>query len=230
MSWKAVTERHRRIVICCQGPSWRRVDLGLLEEVADFGATVIAVNGAIEIERVPARYFFTLDFSNEESVGRLARPRPGVTYYAAFPPGGGVRERLPHVKALRRISRAEPAIGPFEARVQQQIMGGLSEDPGAIHTGNSGFGALGLAYLMRPERIVFLGLDGGGRLRWDGSPNGYLDHLPELFRGAVDQLAAAGVQVANGSPGSAVDCFPVVHPDRALRWLVDPDAPPPSTR
>ena len=98
----------------------------------------------------------------------------------------------------------------------------LSEDPGAIHTGNSGWGALGLAYHMRPRKVALLGVDanGAGHAYADIPQRpGELDHLPLLFVSACGQLEARGIQVRNGSPESNVTCWPRVEANAALRWL-----------
>lgn len=97
--------------------------------------------------------------------------------------------------------------------------GGLSEDPGTINTGNSGFGGLGLAYHMRPHKVALLGVDGRKERRVDGGMPRSLDHLPALFESAVPQLRSAGIEVANGSPDSEVDCFPRMTPREAVQWL-----------
>lgn len=216
-----VDEWWDRVVICGQGPSWLDVEWSQVWEASNRGAAVIAVNGAIDQLHSKATHWFTLDHSLENQE-RMANPVVGPTYYAAVPDDFEERfQTWPHVRYLRRVVRHEPKDGrPFEERVKEQIVGGLAEDPGEIYTGNSGFGALGLAYHMGPSRVLLLGIDGAGLQRWDGSANRSLDHLPELFAGAVPQLEEAGVQVMNGSPGSAVECFPRLDSLDGLRWLV----------
>ncbi|MFP3947089.1 MAG: hypothetical protein ACLFWG_00030 [Longimicrobiales bacterium] len=227
-SLREIEETRPWWVVCGQGPSWANVDVGLVDRVRrDHPVAVIAVNGAVE--HVPAAdYWFTLDPSRE-NLDLMRDPVDGVRYVAAVPDEFGTPEarhrwqRPPvpeHVLYLRRVVAEEPTEGPFEERVWAQIVGGMSEDPRAIHTGNSGFGALQLACLLGAERVTLLGIDGHGRERWDGSPNFYLGHLPHLFRGALPQLQERGVLVANGSPESFVDCFPRLRPRDALAWLV----------
>jgi len=118
------------------------------------------------------------------------------------------------VKILKRIQG--------EKYGRAKAPGGLSDDPTAINTGNSGFGALNLAYHMRPEKIVLLGIDANHNLpRVTGGYSRSLDHLPELFGTACPQLKAAGIQVVNGSLISKITCFPRVSPERAMEWLVN---------
>ena len=208
----------REVVICGQGPSWKMVHHPDIKRAKEEGARVIAVNGAVDEIPDLADYFFTLDHSTE-NLRRIADPYPGVTYVQAVPEDytGPAPE---HVVHLRRISVAgEPDGRPFRDRVWEQIPGGLSEARTCIHTGNSGFGALNLAVHMGARRVVLLGVDGHGRERWDGSENGYLGHLPRLFRTAVPQLEWRGVEVVNGSPLTQVGCFPIKSPEDALHWL-----------
>lgn len=221
-----IEERWDRVVICGQGPSWKHVHPEWLSRARRLGAWVIAVNGAID--HTPADMWFSLDMS-PDNMARMRRRVARARYVAAVPDTFGTEDApcswqrgdVPQgVTYLRRIVRAEPKDGSFEERILYQIVGGLSEDPGAIHTGNSGFGALGLAYHLRPSRIVLLGIDGRGRKRWDGTVNGPLDHMPELFRGAVDQLDRAGIEVVNGSMTSHVRCFRQCAPSMALGWLL----------
>lgn len=215
-SYGTVTEQHARIVIVASGPSVQGVDLtGISSDVH-----VIVVNGAIEwCPRVNS--FFSLDPS--PYVRRLVRlRRPGVRYYMAVPDSYGERDAPcsshrdrpdDHVMYLRRLVGG----GYLSAR------NALSEDPGAIHTGNSGWGALGLAYHMHPRKVALLGVDANnaGHAYADIPQRpGELDHLPALFASACGQLEARGIQVRNGSPESRVTCFTRVDPSAALRWVV----------
>ena len=209
-----------RAVICGQGPSWALVDVQELTRTREAGALVIAVNGAVA--HAPADVFFTLDLSPENR-RRIANPVPGVRYVVAAP--ATETNRVGHVTYLRRIERAVSRKGPYAHRAGQEAPGGLSEDPKAINTGNSAFGALNLAYHLGVQRIVLLGVDGCGYTRWDGTRNFCLEHMPALFASAVPQLAAAGIAVVNGSPQSAVECFPRLTPHDALEWLMEGDGP-----
>lgn len=209
VTWERVRWQAKRAIILCQGPSFKHVDLGQVREVqtSRYRPRVIAVNGAIDYYP-EADFFFTLDPSvvNQK---RMRDPIEGVTYVAAVP------ETYATAKASILHYRA-PA--PYHVHHLHREEGrGLSEDPGTIFSGNSGWGALGLAYLMGSERIVLVGLDGRGRLRWDGTENLRLDYLPKLFRSALPQLKNRWV--VNASPGSSVDCFPILSPGRALEQL-----------
>ncbi len=193
-----------RVAVVGSGPSLRDI---APNEIVRCGATVIAVNGAIDWLG-SAHYWFTLDPSQVNMV-RMRNPVEGCQYVACGP--GHIRFPM-WVKRLSRITGDQWG--------KARAPGGLSEDPAAINTGNSGFGALNLAYHMRPKKVALLGVDGRQVRRIDGGMPRTLAHLPELFASAAPQLRAAGVQVANGSPDSEVTCFPRMSPREALQWLL----------
>lgn len=99
--------------------------------------------------------------------------------------------------------------------------GSLSDDPASIAVGNSGFGALGLAYLMQPRRVGLFGIDGDefAGYAWDQGTPGSLRHVPSFFERAVPQLEARGIDVVTASLTSRVRCFPQLPVDRAIAWL-----------
>lgn len=99
-----------------------------------------------------------------------------------------------------------------------QDKGGLSKDPTTIHQGkNSGYQAMGLAYLFGAARMLLLGFDfsrDGSKTHWHG------DHPKGLGNGGTypswvaamnlleKDLKAAGVEVINCSRRTAINCFP----------------------
>jgi hypothetical protein len=94
---------------------------------------------------------------------------------------------------------------------------GLSTDSRALVTGrNSGFQALNLAVLAGARRILLLGFDGkpaaDGKAHWFGdhsrpTPVAAYPLYRQAMSAAENALAAAGVEVVNCSPGSAIDSF-----------------------
>jgi hypothetical protein len=157
----------------------------------------------------------------------MAEPAEGVRYFAAVSKRYGSRSRgphpdrdlrpFPHVTYLRRVESEHRA----DARTRMST--GLSKNPNEIHTGNSAYGALGLAFHMRPTRIALLGVDGKGDgyfydVPGEASAPGCLTHLPRLFRSALADLQSRKVQVVNGSPDSIVACFARTTPEKAVEW------------
>lgn len=218
--WGSVQERAHKVLIVATGPSAAEIDLQYLNGAIYNGdAFVIAVNGAVRWVKRPDA-FFTLDPS-PSNFELLRRRKPDVKYFAAVPPGFGTRH-------ARQSFYKQPAPDGVTYLVRKEGDGphgsclGLSDRPGAIHTGNSCYGALGLAYLLRPEKIAILGLDATqeGYAHDPGKPAGTLDFLPELFASAMPQLLEKQIQVVNGSPRSKVQCFSKMSPRRALDWIV----------
>lgn len=191
------------VLIVASGPSSRSVSASLIGKTS---AMIVAVNGAIDwLPR--ADVFFTLDPSpaNQE---RMMNRREGTSYVCAAPPD--LCYLSPVVTRLERRYDPGRVLG---------ILPTLSEDPGTINTGNSAWGALGLAYHLRPGLIVLLGVDGTQEERREGGKPRSLVHLPDLFASAVPQLEREGIEVINGSPDSLVTCFPRMSPTEALSYI-----------
>lgn len=93
----------------------------------------------------------------------------------------------------------------------------LSEDPRCIATGNTGYGAFNLAYLMKPRKILLLGLDGTvGYFYTKKSRNRPLNHLPRMFNSTKAQIDRAGIEVINGSENSQILSYPRYSINKAL--------------
>ena len=207
MLWR----QHDRIVIVASGPSLSAVDP---ERIAATDAAIIAVNGAIEwLPR--ADYWFSLDTS-DVNFARMRDPVPGVVYVMACPEKWSLP---PGIHRIERLAREGLQIRSERLRPEMRGRPGLSTRTDAVHSGNSAYGALGLAFHMRPRAIALLGVDGTDAPRVEGGAPNDLGHLPMLFETAVRQLAAAGIQVFNGSYRSRVRCFPRMSPRRALERL-----------
>jgi hypothetical protein len=213
--WSRVQHTAERVAIVATGPSLKGVDLTMPP-----GVDVIAVNGALPHLPEPPRFWFTLDCSEaNRAIMATACDRPETTFYCAAVPQLGLPDARP--RDLR--AAPEPCV-TFIRRVcgngPRSSTRGLSEDPEEVHAGNSAYGALGLAYLMGAKRIAILGVDGTvtGYAWGEGAPKD-LQHLPWLFRTALPQLQAAGVEVVVGSPASTVDCWPPMGARDALDWL-----------
>ena len=175
---KRNTAKRARAVIVADGPS-----AAGFEPPDD--VTVIAVNGAIEwLSR--ADYFFTLDLS-AANLQRLQRRRKDVIYCAA-----GMNTPLHGVERYQRVAKQgiEPAndSGPEWWLWRWSCVLGLSENKQKIHTGNSAYGALGLAYHLGIEDVALIGVDATTEERICGGRPNNLSHLPLLFASALSQI------------------------------------------
>lgn len=181
-----------RAIVVGSGPSARGF------EPPD-GVTIIAVNGAIEwLSR--ADYFFTLDPS-PANLHRLRNPAPGVRYNAAVP------ENIvlpPYVDRFKRISTRgrEPLHhgSPEWWLWRWSAAKGLSERPDSIHSGNSAYGALGLAYHLGFTDVALVGVDGTNDPRIEGGMPCNLSHLPLLFASALHQINVVSCGHLTGIP------------------------------
>jgi hypothetical protein len=194
-----------RIIIIGGGRSLKGFNFGRLHRQDCF---IIAVNDSGQ--HVPfAHAWFTLD-----PWGLYGPQLPDLKFkgqlYAAVPEDFGTP------RAAMRGHRMEPTASiKYLRRLTNE--GGLCEDPSGIYTGNSGYGALGLAYHMKPKKVLLLGIDGDfGYYYPSHKTNNNLAHLPELFEASLPQLRRNNIHVINGSPNSSVTCFPRQTPDYAV--------------
>lgn len=207
VEWGSITWRAKRSIILCQGPSFGVLDLDLVRWAQRVHRVrVIAVNGAIDYFP-ESDFWFTLDPSLENQ-SRMNSPIEGCRYVAAVPETYATAQA-----GLLHYRRPAPEHVTYLRRVEGE---GLCRDRGAIHSGNSGWGAFQLARHLRSERTVLSGLDGRGLDRWDGTKNRRLNYLADIFA-QVGPLG--GWWVVNASPGSAIRRFPILPPDEAIRLL-----------
>lgn len=186
-----------RAIIVGSGPSAR----GFLPPD---GVAVIAVNGAIEW-LLRADYFFTLDPS-PENLRRLRQPVPGVQYAAALPESIDIP---PHVQRFKRISAQcqEPRLRgtPEWWLWRWSAVTSLSQDIGCIHSGNSAWGALGLAYHLGFTDVALVGVDGTIDPRIEGGRPHCLAHLPLLFASALNQINVISCGHLTGVPQKTLE-------------------------
>jgi hypothetical protein len=102
---------------------------------------------------------------------------------------------------------------------------GISEDPLWIAWNrSSGACAINLAYLMGARRIVLLGFDmkaiNGARNFHDDYSKAMREPPYQAFLSVFPAIAAdckrLGVEVINATPGSAINCWPIVDPEDVL--------------
>lgn len=164
------------------------------------GIPVIAVNGAIDwLPR--ADHWFTLDPTSINRA-RMMRPREGVAYHCACPPD---RALPPHVVRYERVGRDWPAMrGMGDAFHRLKCAPGLSTDPTKIHTGNSAFGAIGLAYHLGARKVALVGVDATNDRRISGGRSRDLSHLPALIASAMGQIDMVSCGAVNTVPQCTV--------------------------
>ncbi|NNU62435.1 hypothetical protein [Ochrobactrum soli] len=182
-----------RAIIVASGPSARGF-------VPPDDIPVIAVNGAIEwLPR--ADHFFTLDWSSV-NLRRLRERRISVQYHAAFPQDQWTRDR--DIRFYHRGEASGPMPTPERSpqwwlwRLSAKL--GLSEDPDIINTGNSAYGALGLAYHLGARDVALVGVDASSAPRVEGGCSRYLGHLPMLFASALSQMNVVSCGQMGGVP------------------------------
>jgi len=98
---------------------------------------------------------------------------------------------------------------------------------GKIATGyNSGFQALNLAYVQGARKAILLGFDyKNPGVHFFGRHSGSLDRALNMHRwiramhDAAPAMKAAGYEVINASPDSAIKCFPQMSIEDALHQL-----------
>jgi hypothetical protein len=207
-----------RVLIVATGPSVQAVPIRNFRIAADAGVHIIGVNGAVRW--LPSIHtWFSCD-PGPRIRPLMRRQRPGVDYYAAVPADYGSE----NPKFSSHRGPAERNV-TFLRRLPRDISKGfrLSETPDAIRTGNSAYGALGIAYLKHAERIAIVGVD-GNRQRYAylaTQPNGGFNHLPGLFRAAIPQFRQRETVIVTGNLKSNVVCFPMMDPVAAIDWLTE---------
>lgn len=151
------------------------------------GVTVIAVNGVIEwIDR--ADYWFTLD-PHPDNQRRMLNRRKDVIYCAAVDdsyilPRGVARYR----RISGRGTEPEDKNSVEWVLWRYSCVLGLDTREGCISTGNSSYGALGLAYHLGFRDVALIGVDGDKSKRVSGGFSGELKRLGALFASALGQI------------------------------------------
>lgn len=212
-----VSLKPKKIVIVATGPSLIDFDYNLLR---DRGYYIICVNEAWK--NVPfADAWFTLD-PHGFSKNQLPKSPFTGQLFAAVPEDFG----LANARIGDHRCYAPPEVTYLHRIVWHSLNGinlneylnwGLNEDVGSINTLNSGYGAFGLAYHYRPEKILLLGLDASSGYAYNPAQvTRSLQHLPALFQSTLPQINAAKIEVINGSENSKIECFPRMNVNKSL--------------
>lgn len=215
--WSSIfpIENVSKIIIVGTGPSLLGFDFNKLHGKG----YIIAVNDAHKY--VPfADAWFTLD-----PWGLTGKQTPSKDFrgqmYAAVPDDFGQKDAkcpthriapLPTIKFLHRI--------PFHTSPtlpNDYLNWGLNEDPHCVNSLNSGYGALNLAYHMKPKKILLLGIDATSGYFFDeGKKTRSLNFLPWIFESTKPQLLKADIEVVNGSHTSKIACYPKMSAKAAV--------------
>lgn len=180
----------RRAIIVASGPSATGF-------IPPDNISIIAVNGAIDW--VPrADYFFTLDLSSVNRK-RLYQKRHGVTYFYAAE-NNEIHGANYFQTVVYKGEEPSNKLTPEWWLWRWSCMLGLSENKSRIHTGNSAYGALGLAYHLGFTDVALVGVDGTNACRIEGGRPNNLTHLPLLFASALSQIRVVSCGGLNGIP------------------------------
>lgn len=118
------------------------------------------------------------------------------------------RQHEPSIKFLRNYSKPEFHNGKHVVKEGLEI----ERKDGVRTGGNSGHQAINLAYHLGVSKIILLGFDQKGDHWFGDHPNkanaDFAQSLAPRFKSLVKPLRAAGVEVVNCSPGSALTAFP----------------------
>lgn len=209
-------KKYNNIIIVASGSSVKNINLNVMRKFSGKDTFIIAVNGSGSF--VPfADAWFTLDPWGLDGP-QLPKNFKG-TLYAAVPQDFGTKfARIEQYKKIPQanITYLHRLISHNYTNVTSETayMLGLSEDTGCISTGNSGYGALNLAYHMKPNNIFLLGFDGDtGYWYPSDKTNRKLNYLPLMMDSAKEQLERNNINVYNVSPHSSINTFEKIPVD-----------------
>jgi len=216
------------VVIIGGGPSLTLEQVAMVKAAHDAGQVrCIAINDAyLWAPWADVHYFADLHWYADHSRG-IAKPKLSLTAVqvrTAFAAFAGERCTIEQNQG-KNIE--DNAVHMLRNRDHPQHGVGLSLDPSALVTGcNGGFQALNLAILAGATTAILLGFDGrpnaDGKSHWSGghptpTPLDIYKQYLRSFSAAQKAIAAAGVQVINCSPDSAIDSFPKMDLAQALK-------------
>lgn len=222
MLFEEVTEKFDKVIIVGGGESARELNM---EQLLDFDGAIIAVNHAIEY--MPrADFWITVDpMDGNQPQSPMLNMREDCKYYCAFPDLSKTPQDKPYYKTVSGVHYLERVV-PQDGKYK------LQEDKDKITTGDSCFGALGLAYHFEPKCILLLGIDLYGDGHWYDADSPYNLHkipeddfeaykkrLIEYYRTAKKQLDKKKINVINGSTKSLVTCFHRMSPMLAYDYI-----------
>ena len=188
-----------RAVIVASGPSARGFD-------PPDDVTVIAVNGAIDWIR-RADIWFSLDAS-DVNVRRLLQRRLRDCQYhvGSFPtakrfwPANSWDHYWHRIDSLGTYPEPLPQGTPEWWLWRLGAKRGICKEQGRIHTGNSAWGALGVAWHLGYHDVALIGVDANDEPRVEGGRSNNLSHLPLLFASALPDMKVVSCGALSSIP------------------------------
>lgn len=166
---------------------------------------VIAVNGAVSwLPRLD--YWFSLDASADNQKWLSVALRRGAECHVAGPRWRLCRTATDYAQPWERIdslgtyAEPKPKGTPEWWLWRLGAVLGICKAPGAIHTGNSAWGALGLAWHLGFRDVALLGVDANQSPRLEGGTPDNLSHLPILFASALPDMRVVSCGALDSIP------------------------------
>lgn len=156
--------------------------------------------------------------------GLVTAPWADVHYFADRKWVMWNRAELHRFEGRYRITRRDAkGLGGDVKVLAHDARSALSTDPGKLCGACSGANAINLAFLFGAARIVLFGYDmrqgsAFAERRPEAPGNRYVTKFIPALRMMAEALRGRAVEVVNATPGSALDCVPVMTPDEALAW------------
>lgn len=226
MEFKPVVQQHDRVLIVGGGESLIGFDINQLK---DFKGVIITVNNVVyHLPR--AEYWITVDpMQGAKPQKALLHRVKGVYYYCAYPDIRKTPWHNDYYKAVAGVHYLERIV-PTDPVMEEIGDFSLQEDKNKITTGDSCYGALGLAYHMGAKEVIMLGADAYGYGHWYDRTDpynrhwldkfkDYLKNIPLIYEQSVPQWEKRGATVVNGSPESKIDCFKRMTPQEAFNYF-----------
>lgn len=227
IEFNPVYQEHNRVLIIGGGESLIGFDMN---QLLDFKGAIICVNNVVfHIPR--ADYWITVDPMQQDKPQYALRHKvKGVYYFCAYPDtkksvfDAQFYKAVPGVHYLERIVPMDYE----DPKIKDSYV--LQEEKNKITTGDSCYGALGLAYHMGAREVIMLGVDAFGFGHWydktdpynKGWGRGfkeYLDRIPLIYKQSVPQWKKRGAKIINGSRHSRIDCFERMDPQEAFTYF-----------
>ncbi len=224
--FRPVEQKHDRVLIVGGGESLIDFDM---EQLRDFKGAIICVNNIVyHLPR--ADYWITVDpMHNGQPQQALTDQIKGVYYFCAYPDLVKNPWYRPYYSPVQNVHYLERIV-PVEDEETGKKDYSLQEDKDKITTGDSCYGALGLAYHFGAKEVILLGIDVYGFGHWYNKEDPYnknfgkgfkqyTRNIPLIYKQSVQQWKDRGAKIVNGSRHSKIDCFERMDPQEAFTYF-----------